>query len=153
MRSKAKQCDKYSPTRDEIESLLNSEMLCPDCGVKMNWRSKDGRSTVASLQHYRDGTLGVVCLSCNARHASMPNDSYRNMAKDHKFCPSCQNIKHESCFSLDAGRSGNLKRKSYCKTCSNKSVNKWKEKNREQYNEYQRAYRAKRNADGNPITR
>lgn len=56
-------------------------------------------------------------------------------------------------YSLDAGRSGVAKRKSHCHACSDKSVNEWRELNRERYNEYQRAYRAQRKAEGNPVRR
>jgi hypothetical protein len=37
------------------------------------------------------------------------------------------------------------------RTCSDKAVNQWKEKNRDRYNEYQRAYRARRKEEGNPV--
>jgi hypothetical protein len=153
MRSSAKRNGKIVPTHEQLEIMIGSEMLCPDCGVVMNWRSKDGKSTVASLQHYRAGTLAIVCLSCNTRHASMTGDSYCEMEKDHKQCPSCKSIKLYSAFSADNGRTGAIKRKSICKECSDKKVNQWKERNREQYNEYQRQYRATRKASGNPITR
>jgi len=153
MRSGAKRSNKYVPSHDELEELFDPKMLCHDCGVKMNWRAKDGQSTVASLQHYRNGTIGIVCRSCNTRHAFMKNDDYCEMPKDHKLCPCCQLIKPLINFSSDKGRSGVAKRKSYCKSCSDISVNKWKEKNRDKYNEYQRAYRARRKENGNPVTR
>ena len=153
MRSSAKRNGKIVPTHEQLEVMVGSEMLCPDCGVAMNWRSKDGKSTVASLQHYRAGTLAIVCLSCNTRHASMAGDSYCEMAKDHKQCPSCKSIKPYSAFSADNGRAGMVKRKSICKECSDKKVNQWKERNRDEYNAYQRIYRAKRKAKGQPIIR
>lgn len=153
MRASAKRNRKVVPTHWQLELMISNGMLCPDCGVVMNWRSKDGRSTVASLQHYRSGQMAIVCLSCNTRHASMDDDSYCDMPKDHKKCPSCKTIKHQSSFALDNGRTGLIKRKSICKSCSDKKVNQWKEKNRDEYNKYQRVYRAKRKAEGRPITR
>ena len=144
MRQSARRNNKVVPTRAEIEGLLNKKMQCPDCGITMNWRSKDGRETVASLQHYRDGTFGVVCLSCNTRHASMPDDTYRDMPKDYKFCPLCKTQKHQSMFSFDNSRSCRMRIKSYCKTCSDEKTKQWRESNRDNYNEYQRQYRAKR---------
>jgi len=153
MRSGAKKANKYVPSHEELEVLFDPEMICPDCKVKMNWRAKDGRSTVATLQHYRDGTLGIVCLSCNTRHAFMPEDTYREMPKDHKYCPKCKSIKHENDFYLDAHRQGVLKRKSYCNKCSDESYKKWVEQNREKYNQRQREYRARRKENGNPVTR
>lgn len=151
MKATAKRHKKLVPTHEQLEQMVDKEMLCPDCGVKMNWRSRDGKSTVASLQHYRSGRLAIVCLSCNTRHASMDGDSYCDMPKDHKQCPSCLVVKPQTEFSADNGRTGNIKRKSICKKCSNKKVNDWKERNRDEYNEYQRAYRAKRKAEGNPV--
>jgi hypothetical protein len=153
MRSGAKRANKYVPTYDELEQLFNPKMICPDCKVKMNWRAKDGQTTVASLQHYRNGKLGIVCRSCNTRHSFMKDDLYQEMPKDHKLCPKCKLIKPATYFSCDNGRSGQFKRKSYCKSCSDILTNKWKEKNREKYNEYQRAYRKKRRTSGNPIAR
>ena len=44
-------------------------------------------------------------------------------------------------------------RKSKCRACADEATTKWKEKNREQYNAYQRAYRAKRKSEGRPVTR
>jgi hypothetical protein len=153
MRSGAKRAGKYVPSHDELEKLFDPTMLCPDCGVKMNWRARDGQSTVASLQHYRDGSLAIVCRSCNTRHAFMKDDDYREMPKDHKLCPCCKSIKPLTAFVADNTRSGLAKRKSHCKSCSDTLVKEWKDKNREKYNAYQRAYRARRKASGNPITR
>lgn len=149
MRATAKKDGKAVPTHDDLAAMVRK--TCPDCGVFMHWTAHGHRAAVATLQHYRDGTLAIVCRSCNTRHASMPGDSYRDMPKDHKRCPSCRQVKHESEFTADNGRSGPLKRKSLCRTCSNAVVTQWKEANRERYNEYQRQYRAKRKAEGNPV--
>jgi hypothetical protein len=54
---------------------------------------------------------------------------------------------------VDNTRSGPLKTKSVCKSCSAEKVNQWKERNRDEYNAYQQAYRAKRKTEGNPVTR
>ena len=152
MRQSARRNGKITPSHEDLEAMVPIGFICGDCGVQMNWRSKDGRSTVASLQHYRDGSLAIVCLSCNARHASMDGDSYRDMPKDHKRCPSCSVIKCHSAFSVDSGRTGKLKRKSICKDCSDKKVSQWKERNRDEYNKYQRDYRAMRKSQGNPVS-
>lgn len=143
MRVLAKRRGKLVPSHDLLESLAFHGMGCPDCGVTMNWRAKDGQATVASLQHYRDGSLGIVCRSCNTRHAFMDGDTYRDLPSNFKFCPGCKQEKPATEFSVDNGRSGPLKRKSKCKSCSNAAVKKWKEENREQYNEYQRNWRTK----------
>jgi hypothetical protein len=153
MRSAAKRNGKEVPSHASLHEMVDEQMLCPDCGTRMNWRAKEGKSTVASLQHYRSGRMSIVCLSCNTRHASMEGDSYCDMPKDHKRCPSCDKTKSRDEFSADNGRSGSLKKKSICKSCSDEKVNQWKERNRDEYNAYQRAYRAKRKAEGKPITR
>lgn len=151
MRSHAKRNGKAVPSRKELEAMSGASLTCHDCGVHMNWRSKDGQHTVASLQHYRDGTMNIVCRTCNTRHAFMPADTYREMPKDHKLCPSCNQVKPLSKFTLDSSRAGVAKRKSKCHQCADAEVKKWKEENREKYNEYQRQYRAKRKAEGNPV--
>lgn len=153
MRQSARRNGKLVPSHLDLESMAPNEMLCQDCGVKMNWRGRDGRETVASLQHYRDGSMAIVCLSCNTRHASMTGDSYRDMPKDHKLCPSCKCIRPIPEFSKDSGRTGIARRKSACRACSGEKVKKWKEENRDEYNAYQRAYRAKRKSEGRPVTR
>lgn len=149
MRTRAKRDNKLVPSHDELECMPGSDLNCPDCSRQMNWLAADGQSSVASLQHYRDGSMAIVCRSCNTRHAFMPDDSYRCMPKDHKYCAKCGMTKALDEFYIDDGRGGDIRRKSHCKPCSDKEVSAWKEKNRERYNEYQRRYRARRKAEGN----
>lgn len=152
MRAFAKRLGKYAPSNDELQGIFDSQgMACIDCGREMNWRMSEGKCTVLSLQHYRDGSLAFVCLSCNTRHASMPADTFCHMQSDHKLCPACGKVKHGSEFTKDNSRSGELRRKSRCRSCSDELANRWRESNREKYNAYQRAYRAKRKAEGNPV--
>ena len=153
MRAKAKAGGKAVPSRHDLALMEGVDLVCPDCGVRMNWRARDGQETVASLQHYRDGSMAIVCLSCNSRHASMDGDSFRAMDASSKQCPCCGRIKPSTEFTADNSRSGSLKRKSKCRACADEATTKWKEKNREQYNAYQRAYRAKRKSEGRPVTR
>lgn len=153
MRVNAKRRGLAVPSHEQLHSLISDNLTCPDCSRKMNWLSGDGMSSVASLQHYRDGSFGIVCRSCNTRHAYMSGDTYLGIPDDHKYCPCCQISKPRSEFYCDSGRSGELKTKSYCKVCSNKSVETWRIEHREQYNEKQREYRARRKAEGNPIRR
>lgn len=144
MRVHAKRHGKSVPSRDELEAITPKDLVCPDCSKKMNWRGVDGRSTVASLQHYRDGSYGIVCRSCNTRHAFMHDDTYREMPKDHKQCPQCNLIKPHTEFAADNGRTGPMKLKSWCKSCSSKSHTEWQRNNREHYNDKQREGRANR---------
>lgn len=151
MRATAKRHGKTVPSHGQLSEMSGSDLVCPDCQRQMNWLSKDGNDTVASLQHYRDGTMAIVCRSCNTRHAFMDGDSYREMPKDHKYCPLCKQAKPLEEFTLDSSRSGSAKRKSKCRDCSDYQVKEWKESNRDRYNEYQRQYRANRKAEGNPV--
>jgi hypothetical protein len=153
MRANAKRHGKTIPSREQLSQMSGTSLICPDCNVQMNWRAKDGQNTVASLQHYRDGSMNIVCRSCNTRHAFMPKDSYREMPKDHKLCPACKSIKPLDQFTKDNYQAGQAKRKRKCRSCSDKLVNEWKEKNRDKYNQYQREYRAKRKSQGNPVSR
>lgn len=147
MRAQAKRRGKAVPSREELEAIAPLDMVCQDCSRQMNWRSVDGKSTVASLQHYRDGTMGIVCRSCNTRHAFMKGDSYREMPKDHKQCPQCAQIKPHSAFAVDNSRSGLIKIKSWCKECSSTSHTEWQRNNREHYNAKQREGRSNRHGN------
>jgi len=146
MKVLAKRMGKKVPEHCDLELIAPKDMKCGDCGVLMNWRAADGQSTVASLQHYRDGTLGIVCRSCNTRHAFMDGDSYREMPKDHKKCPGCNEIKPLTEFFKDNSRSGPMKVTSKCKICNGLDHKKWCQSNREKYNEYQRKWRAEAKA-------
>lgn len=144
MRSKAKRSGKSVPSHGELHALASG--TCRDCGVQMKWLAKENQATVATLQHYRDGSYALVCRSCNTRHAFMPGDSYRDIPKDHKLCPQCSTVKPLAAFSMDNGRSGPMKVKSWCKGCSSASHTQWQRNNREHYNETQREWRARRAA-------
>lgn len=124
MRISAKRAGKVVPSQAELEALFDRQ--CPDCNRPFNFLIGEGDfSLTPSLQHYRDGSFGVVCVSCNCRHASMPLDTYREMPKDHKFCPKCSSTKPLSMFSKDNSRTGPLKVKSWCQVCSRSSWKAW----------------------------
>lgn len=144
MRATARRHGKVVPTHEHLENVFSCDRLtCRDCKRAMNWMRADGAASQITLQHYRSGSMGFVCLSCNSRHAGMEGDSYCAMPADHKRCPTCKAVKSSSEFTKDLSRSGDLQRKSACKSCSNSAASKWKEINRERYNAYQREYRAK----------
>jgi len=152
MRAVAKRDGKLIPTHEQLENLYSLDGLnCRDCKRQMNWLRPEGAASQITLQHYRSGSMGFVCLSCNTRHASMPGDSFQKMPADHKRCPTCEAVKPATDFTLDQSRTGDLRRKSACRSCADKATTQWKEKNRDRYNEYQRQYRARRKAEGNPV--
>jgi len=144
MRANAKRRNKSVPAAYELERLLDPEMKCSDCGVQMNWLARDGQVTVISLQHYRDGSLGLVCRSCNTRHAYTPGDDYRTLPPDHKWCPRCREAKPDTEFAADRNRSGPRKLKSWCRSCSSSAHAEWTKNNRDHVNAKQRERRAGR---------
>jgi hypothetical protein len=146
MRASAKRKNKAVPTVNELNKLCQNGMACPDCAATMNWLGRDSQEKVVTLQHYRDGSFGLVCRSCNTRHAYSPGDTFRGTGGGLKFCPHCKEFKPLSAFSKDAGRSGTMKIKSWCRECSHQSHTEWRIKNREYYNAKQREYRAIRSA-------
>jgi hypothetical protein len=129
MRAAATRRGLAAATDDELDQLLRPDFCCPDCQRSMNWLRADGPATVATLQHYRDGSLGIVCHSCNVRHNYMPGDTFREMPKDHKRCPRCEQVKPYSEFNTVNTKRGPIKVKSYCKACSSELFKEWSDRN------------------------
>jgi hypothetical protein len=132
MQRTAKSDKKYVPSIYEIENLVPKDMICQDCGKKMHWIDNDNRPHGAILQHYRDGTLGIVCLSCNTKHGLMVGDSYREIPIDHKLCNQCKNIKPLSDFG-NRGKKEKHYPKSFCKKCELEKLRLWRKNNMEKY--------------------
>lgn len=142
MRVRAKSDGKAVPSYVDLQSMLDAlpaYMECPHCRRKMNWLSKEGTQTVITLQHYRDGQMGLICLSCNTRHAAMPDDSFVDLPSGHKLCPSCGKVKPHSDFYKDNSRYMSVK--TYCKECAYGKFRNWVANNRDYYNHMQRVYR------------
>lgn len=144
MRANAKRRGLLVPSHDDLVQMVPKGMHCPECHIVMNWLGRDGQTYVATLQHYRDGQMAIVCRSCNTRHAFAPGDTFRDTRKDHKFCPQCLTFRPFTEFYADKSRSGPMKLKSWCRDCSHQSHTIWRTKNREYYNEKQRENRARR---------
>ena len=132
MQKTAKADHKYVPSIYEIEKLVPKNMVCPDCNWQMHWVDENNRSRGAVLQHYRNGSLGIVCLSCNTKHGFLPGDMYQDIPEDHKLCNCCKTIKPRSMFSIR--RDG---KKTYplakCKVCSLNAQKEWRKNNPEKY--------------------
>lgn len=108
------------PSREELERLLalSNGMRCADCGKQMVWIREAGvRDAAVSLQHYRDGTFGLVCSSCNTRHQHMPGDTFRQVGPDFKHCARCNTTKPRSEF-YPHRAGGSKGRSSNCIKCS-----------------------------------
>lgn len=144
----AKRSQQAIPTYEQLDAMPGTDLVCPDCSVEMGWfKSDKGAARTASLQHYRDGTLAIVCMSCNARHASMPGDQFRDLPKEHKKCPKCSEVKPFDMFYRDRHRGGVLMLSSYCKTCLKQARTDWRHANAEAENaSARRRYHARRSA-------
>lgn len=127
MRVRAKRDGKEVPSYEMLTAMASSARLnCPGCGRFMNWLSKEGRSTVVTLQHDRNGTMRFLCLSCNTRHASRPGDSFYSDPKDKKHCPDCRQWLPLDSFATDRSNRW-LNKKTYCRGCSNVRNKNWRE--------------------------
>jgi hypothetical protein len=132
MQKTAKQDKKYIPSIYELQRLAPKDMKCGDCGIEMNWIDGSKRSSGAVLQHYRDGTLGITCLSCNTKHGLMHGDSYRDLPKGHKLCRTCKTIKPLNMFGKRSAKEGSYP-KTKCKACEFEAQKVWRLKNPEGY--------------------
>lgn len=145
MQKTAKHDKKYIPSIYELEGLVPKDMVCQDCGVVMNWIDGD-RAEGAVLQHYRNGTLGIVCMSCNTKHGLMPGDSYRDVPKGQKLCRSCKTIKPIEEFGKRGKSEGDYP-KSICKSCGLEAQKKWRAKNPERYKQLNKIHNDKKKLD------
>ena len=152
MRSCAKRHGKKVPSREELDMMIPDPFSCQVCNKPMNWRSKDGTSTVATLQHDRAGTMRIICLSCNSRHASFKDDSFYQHDQSKRSCPRCKQSLELVQFCKDeSGRWKSLN--TYCRTCRTEMHRQWVNRNKERENEKRREYYHRRKASGNPIPR
>lgn len=118
MRDKALSARKLVPSFDELNRLTSLGLICPDCGVRMNWLVRDGRKTAVSLQHYRTGAFGFVCVSCNTRHQFSPGDSFCDGHVNDKYCGRCKSFKPRSAFKTRR-ESEYVCLRSWCRDCFN----------------------------------
>ena len=132
MQRTAKQDKKYVPSIFELEKIVPEGMICQDCGIQMHWIDDENRASGAVLQHYRDGTIALVCMSCNTKHGIMQGDSYKQVPVGHKLCPGCKTIKPHSDFSKrrDSKKEYPL---TLCKPCALEKHKEWRKKNPEKY--------------------
>ena len=126
MRVFAQTRNKYVPSHEELEKLLPQTMICSTCYKRMIWNSKLGcRNDVISLQHNNNGTIMLICTSCNCGHGhSKLGDEYFNIPKDHKYCPDCEKTLLINKFNYNKTRKD--KHQNICKKCH--SIRKKNEK-------------------------
>lgn len=134
MMKAAKTDKKYVPSIYEIERHVPADMKCQDCGDTMHWIDNNKRNKGAVLQHYRDGTIGIVCMACNTKHGLLPGDLYREIPSGHKLCRACKTIKPLSMFYLRKD-SGKPYPKTHCKSCDLEAHKRWRKNNPDKYKE------------------
>ena len=122
MRYSARHSGKKVPSRDWLEANVPEGMVCPCCSRVMNWRIHEGRPTVITLQHNRDGTMAMICQSCNSRHQHMPGDSFYSLPEGMRRCPKCGEIKPRGEFASSMHP---------CVPCHRKVHQVWRSANRE----------------------
>lgn len=127
MRHDSSKKKKSVPTMEWLEQ--NWTLICQDCSCSMIWTSNKIQRNTVSIQHYRDGTLGFVCFSCNSRHRGFPGDMYRDVPKDHRWCKHCKTLKPMTDFYPTKKTDTVIKINSTCKSCSNKRRMQWYREN------------------------
>lgn len=124
MRSNAKRHGKAVPSREQIEAMIPSPFECSSCNREMTWVGKFGASQKATLQHDRSGSMRIICLGCNTRHAHHPGDTFYDIPDGKKLCPDCSRVLPISSFCKDKSRPIGVK--SYCRECSSVRNKIWR---------------------------
>lgn len=124
MIQKAKRSGKAAPTKSQIQAMVSEcGMVCVGCGRKMYWMGRENQKQVATLQHNRNGSMNLLCRSCNTRHATFDGDDFYSTPKDSHVCRCCGKLKAKSEFNKDKSRP--LGVRSYCKSCSSIKYKSW----------------------------
>lgn len=77
IRSTARRERKFVPTIAQIESMiLQQRGNCAACRARMEIRGGNRNPRTMSLQHNNDGTLCMLCRSCNAVHRHIGDEIY-----------------------------------------------------------------------------
>jgi len=101
----------------ELLAATEPLRICPHCGQSMTLHASiAGKASVVSIQHYRDGRLGVICHRCNSRHgqSQLGDRLFTDVQANQKYCPHCKEIKLRSDFGPSV-RSGVA---DYCRNCA-----------------------------------
>jgi hypothetical protein len=118
MRNSAQQTGKSVPSSAEIEAMIAAldGMRCPACKRTMVLHTDRGDlASVVSLQHWEDGTVGLLCQSCNTRHRSAGDERFAQISADTKSCSICKSILPLRDFNVGDGFG---RRQSACRKCS-----------------------------------
>lgn len=101
-----------APSVSEMEKMFrDSAMICSECGRQMGLTGRHyGHGRTVSLQHWRNGTMSVICMSCNAKHAQAGTDEEFERRKAESIpsgqlrCSSCKTYHDASAFGRDVSR-------------------------------------------------
>lgn len=117
MRRGAKSTRQACPTFAQLETMFAAlvDMRCPRCSRVMTMDRMC--ASLVTLQHNRDGTLMLLCHSCNARHAAQADDTFLGIPPDHKLCRDCGQVKPLDAFSFNRNHQRFGDRHTYCKAC------------------------------------
>lgn len=89
MISAARAKHKSVPDRDDLIAQLESSDSCPQCGVKYD---ESRQRTRATLQHWNDGRISLLCFSCNSRHRDAGDAAFKNISATTKSCYMCKAV-------------------------------------------------------------
>jgi hypothetical protein len=111
----ARKYGKAEPTMEEIEGMVPDDLVCI-CGRQMlMFAGRWTRAETMTLQHWDDGSMSIVCQSCNSTHSRLGDDIFFCTPAGACWCAECQEYKPESLFGNYAGRS---KPKCTCFDCT-----------------------------------
>lgn len=119
MRKEAKSRGLLVPTWQQLEWLLPVDMVCHECDEPMIWTAPAGstsRGATISLQHYRDGSFGLIHHRCNVIHGKLTVlGEHDRLPEGMKACPRCEKI-----LSIESFRESHCRpsgREAYCLDC------------------------------------
>lgn len=124
---------KVAPKRRVIDAMMDAivpDMTCPKCNRKMEYHAKiNGMASVVSIQHWPDGSISFLCVSCNSRHGNMSGgeDRFKEITAHTKSCSACKVILPLSDFTKGNTYGGKA---AQCRNCSNEASRKYHEENR-----------------------
>lgn len=121
-RNRAAKSGKSIPDTYELERIFPDDMICPLCKKQMIYTKQQGKhEDIVTLQHWNDGTVQWICLSCNSSHGNtiLTDGEYvaqqKEIPADMKMCRDCFEIKHLDHFYFN--KNGSKQRGAYCKPC------------------------------------
>lgn len=73
--------------------LKRDGMKCPACKRQMVMHSEYAdRASVVSIQHWADGSISLVCHSCNVRHGAYGDAGFIAAGTDKRHCCECDQM-------------------------------------------------------------